>query len=187
MSHTYKIILFGCLLICACSQKKEVAQEINEETEAGFSWSFDHDSLIYDQETHFSHMQQLTNGGDNAEAYWSFDDRKLTFQATNSDWGAECDQIFIYDLETKKSVGHKPSLLSTGKGRTTCSFFMPGNDRVIFFFQTLENTILLQFLPRPPKPHPSQRAAGTWEPRRGSPHPQHRPRRLEHDLHKLAG
>ena len=49
--------------------------------------------LLYTEETHLKNIQQLTFGGDNAEAYWSFDDSKLVFQAKNEKWGASCDQI----------------------------------------------------------------------------------------------
>ena len=52
----------------------------------------------YEQEVHFDNVRQLTYGGDNAEAYWSFDGRSLVFQATNPGWGTECDQIYVMDL-----------------------------------------------------------------------------------------
>lgn len=42
------------------------------------------DSLKFPQEKHLANLRQLTFGGDNAEAYWSFDNHKLTFQATRS-------------------------------------------------------------------------------------------------------
>jgi len=44
------------------------------------------DSLIRDGETHFAHLWQLTFGGENAEAYWSDDGRKLIFQSTRDGW-----------------------------------------------------------------------------------------------------
>ena len=53
------------------------------------------DSLRYPQEKHLANIRQLTFGGDNAEAYWSFDSRKLVFQATREEWNASCDQIFM--------------------------------------------------------------------------------------------
>ncbi|HJN54120.1 MAG TPA: hypothetical protein QGI27_03535, partial [Flavobacteriaceae bacterium] len=37
--------------------------------------------LIYEDETNFTSIRQVTYGGDNAEAYWSFDDKKLVFQS----------------------------------------------------------------------------------------------------------
>ena len=51
----------------------------------------------YDKEKHLKNIRQLTFGGDNAEAYWSFDDKKLVFQAKNEEWGASCDQIYYLD------------------------------------------------------------------------------------------
>jgi Tol biopolymer transport system component len=88
--------------------------------------------LIYPQEKHFATMRQLTNGGDNAEAYWSFDDTRLVFQATRDEWMASCDQIFLYDLMKENGMDAKPPMLSTGEGRTTCSYFMPGNKEILY-------------------------------------------------------
>ncbi len=158
MIEFYKVITFSVIIfLAACKggqEKPMVPQPVS--TEDSFNLSFDHDSLIYEEETHFAHMQQLTNGGDNAEAYWSFDDRKLTFQASNPEWGAECDQIFIYDLTSKKDLDHRPPLLSTGKGRTTCSFFMPGNEQVIFASTHLDNDAC------PPVPERSPGGLYVW-------------------------
>ncbi len=85
----------------------------------------------YLQEKHLRNVRQLTNGGDNAEAYWSFDDDKLIFQAANDDWNASCDQIYLYDMKTdmEKNI---PPMVSTGKGRTTCSYFMPGDETILY-------------------------------------------------------
>ena len=47
----------------------------------------------YDEEVHLKNVRQLTYGGDNAEAYWSFDGKNLVFQASNPNWGVDCDQI----------------------------------------------------------------------------------------------
>src|SRR5580693_4631701 len=52
--------------------------------------------LKYPQEKHFKNVRQLTFGGDNAEAYWSNDGKKLVFQARNEKWSAKCDQIFYF-------------------------------------------------------------------------------------------
>jgi Tol biopolymer transport system component len=90
------------------------------------------DSLIFPGEVHFKNMRMLTNGGDNAEAYWSFDDKKLIFQANVDKWNTSCDQIFIYDVGVTDAIHRTPAMLSTGKGRTTCSYFMPGNDKIIY-------------------------------------------------------
>lgn len=88
--------------------------------------------LNYPQEKHLKNIRQLTFGGDNAEAYWSFDDKHLVFQATNEKWGVECDQIYYMDPYAKVDKDSKHPLLSTGKGRTTCSYFMKGNQSIIY-------------------------------------------------------
>ncbi len=87
----------------------------------------------YSSEKHLTNVRQLTFGGDNAEAYWSFDDKHLVFQAKNEAWGVECDQIYLFDpYNDPISESFKPQLLSTGKGRTTCSYFMPGDKSIIY-------------------------------------------------------
>ena len=53
--------------------------------------------LKYPQEKYFKNIKQITFSGENAEAYWSFDDSKLIFQSTNEKWGESCDQIYIID------------------------------------------------------------------------------------------
>ncbi len=88
------------------------------------------ESLQYEEEKNFRSLKQLTFGGDNAEAYFSFDDQQLVFQATNKKWNAACDQIFVMSLEGTQN--EDPPMLSTGLGRTTCSFFMPGNKEILY-------------------------------------------------------
>lgn len=90
----------------------------------------DTDTLRYEQEVHLKNLKQLTNGGDNAEAYWSFDSKMLSFQAKNEAWGAECDQI--YYMRGEGYDGKQPPLVSTGKGRTTCAYFMPGDTTILY-------------------------------------------------------
>lgn len=116
-------ILF-LFIACAPTDQKEENTEENAEAAA--------DSLRYEGEKHLKNIRQLTFGGDNAEAYWSFDNQKLIFQATNENWQAPCDQIFLYDLNNKLNPGEKPKLISTGKGRTTCSYFLPGDKTVVY-------------------------------------------------------
>ncbi|MCS6975201.1 MAG: hypothetical protein N2044_10695 [Cyclobacteriaceae bacterium] len=92
-----------------------------------------YDSLRYPQEVHLRNLRQLTFGGDNAEAYWSFDGKLLTFQSNNKNWGVKCDQIFYIPADGMKSAsGTRPPLISTGLGRTTCSYFLPGNKRILY-------------------------------------------------------
>jgi len=88
------------------------------------------DTLLHEGEVNFKNMKQLTFGGDNAEAYFSYDNQQLVFQASNEKWGADCDQIFV--MPTTGYQGEKPKLLSTGKGRTTCSFFMPDGKHIVY-------------------------------------------------------
>jgi TolB protein len=88
--------------------------------------------LHYDQEKHLMNIRQLTFGGDNAEAYFSFDNKFLTFQSNNENWGLECDQIFYFDWKKDNLQSQKPKLISTGLGRTTCAYFMPGNKSILF-------------------------------------------------------
>lgn len=90
------------------------------------------DSVILEGETHFASLKQLTNGGDNAEAYWSFDDSKLVFQVTNPEWDLECDQIYYFDWRKDDLMNDMPALVSTGKGRTTCSYFLPGDTSIVY-------------------------------------------------------
>ena len=90
------------------------------------------ENLSYKAEKHLKNVRQLTFGGDNAEAYWSFDDKQLVFQSTNPAWGVECDQIYIMDPFTEKTAEDKAKIVSTGKGRTTCSYFMPGNQQIVY-------------------------------------------------------
>ncbi len=86
----------------------------------------------YEEEVHFDNVRQLTYGGDNAEAYWSFDGRSLVFQATNPGWGTECDQIYVMDLADGTPSSTPPAPVSTGLGRTTCAYFMPGDTTVLY-------------------------------------------------------
>jgi TolB protein len=97
-------------------------------------WSFaqQKDTVIFEGETHFKNVKQLTFGGDNAEAYFGFDSKSLVFQRTNLMEGIECDQIFYGKLPKKNKKKFNYKLVSTGKGRTTCSYLMPDGKHVIF-------------------------------------------------------
>ena len=88
--------------------------------------------IQYPQEKHLTTIKQLTFGGDNAEAYWNSDSKRLTFQATNKKWGDLCDQIYTMPISEDLSNGAIPHLISTGLGRTTCSYFMPGDTTIIY-------------------------------------------------------
>lgn len=89
------------------------------------------DTLKYPEETHLKNIQQLTFGGDNAEAYWSFDSKYLVFQRTNPKEGLNCDQIFMGKVP-KAGEKFTYKLISTGKGRTTCPFFTKDGKHIIY-------------------------------------------------------
>ncbi len=98
-------------------------------------------SCLFSQtEKHLKNIRQLTFGGDNAEAYFSFSGDKLTFQSNNKKWGLECDQIFVMNIERATGdSNYVPDRVSTGKGRTTCSYFLPGNKEILFASTHLAN------------------------------------------------
>lgn len=83
------------------------------------------DSLLFENEIHFKNIKQLTFGGENAECYFSFDGNKFTFQSTRD--GNQCDQIY-----TMNTDGSNQSLASTGKGRTTCAYYLPDNKTILY-------------------------------------------------------
>ncbi len=82
-------------------------------------------SLVMPGETHLKNIRQLTFGGENAECYFSPDGTKFSFQSTRN--GSKCDQIYIM-----KTDGSDQKMISTGKGRTTCSYYMPDNKTILF-------------------------------------------------------
>ena len=84
------------------------------------------------QESNLKNLRQLTFGGDNAEAYFSPDGKNLTLQITNPQFGIECDQIYLLDLQKENHSPEDLKLISTGYGRTTCSFFMPDGKHILY-------------------------------------------------------
>lgn len=93
--------------------------------------------IHYPQEKHFANVRQLTFGGDNAEAYFSFDNKMLTLQIAHPPKGIECDQIFYGKIPQSDDQKFDIQMISTGKGRTTCSYFLPG-DRAVLYASTHE-------------------------------------------------
>lgn len=83
------------------------------------------DTLRLPAETHLRNIKQLTFGGENAEAYFSADGRRLIFQSTRD--GRECDQIYTMGID-----GSNVKMISTGTGRTTCAYFFPNLSRVLY-------------------------------------------------------
>ncbi|HEU4787401.1 MAG TPA: hypothetical protein VFS57_08340 [Gemmatimonadaceae bacterium] len=79
-------------------------------------------------EKHFGAIRQLTFGGENAEAYFSRDGKRLIFQSTRD--GRPCDQQYVMNID-----GSGVRRVSTGFGKTTCGYFFDA-DRKIFFAST---------------------------------------------------
>jgi TolB protein len=94
-------------------------------------------------ETHLRNIRQLTNGGENAEAYFSHDGKRLIFQSTRD--GGTCDQQYVMNVD-----GSHVLRASNGVGKTTCGYFMNGDRRILFASSAaLEKDC-------PPRPDPSK-------------------------------
>jgi Tol biopolymer transport system component len=107
-------------------------------------------------EPHLGDVQRLTTGGENAEAYWAPDGKRLIFQRTSpvSAEAGGCDQIYRLDLAANTSSVPEATRLSSGLGRTTCGYFLPDGKR--FLYSTTE-------LSSPECPAPPDRSRGyTW-------------------------
>ena len=125
--NIFNIILTLTITLLSC--KNSTNQDNNKQTE----------NLQYDKEKHLKNITQLTFGGDNAEAYFSFDDTKLVFQSNYEKWGLDCDQIFYTEIKNSNMKNEMPKIISTGLGRTTCAYFMPGDTTIIYASTHLEN------------------------------------------------
>lgn len=82
-------------------------------------------NLADPRERHLGNVRQLTFRGENAEAYFDAGGTRLILQAHEAD-GA-CDQIFTMDLD-----GKNKRQVSTGGGRTTCSYFFPDGRHILY-------------------------------------------------------
>lgn len=118
MNHRVLFLIAAVGLVSASCASEEAADAAPESAVATAN-------LAVEGETHIRNIRQLTSGGENAEAYWAFDGSRLIYQAKKP--GAECDQIYLMDPETGDS-----ELVSTGEGRTTCSYFYPSGDQILY-------------------------------------------------------
>jgi len=114
---------------CTPSQDKSTTDSVSATKE----YDPTADPLRFPGEVHLRNIRQLTFGGNNAEAYWRFDDQQLIFQ---SDWkeinSQGCDQIYIMNADgSPLEDGKRYRLVSTGRGRTTCSYFLP-DGRILY-------------------------------------------------------
>jgi len=112
------------------------------------------DTLIAEGEKHFKSLKKLTFGGDNAEAYWSFGGDRLVFQASNPAWGESCDQIYVFNPFTDDLKVDRPKKISINGGRTTCSYFLPGDSLILFGSTHVENAAC--------PAHPERRSDGKY-------------------------
>lgn len=97
----------------------------NDQTPARSAPSDASQSDLVRLERHLRNVRQLTFGGENAEAYFSADGQRLIFQSKRD--GRACDQIY-----TMRVDGTGLRLVSTGQGRTTCAYFFPDGERILY-------------------------------------------------------
>src|SRR5687768_8437456 len=84
-----------------------------------------HQTSTDERERHLANIRQLTHGGENAEAYFSPGGDRLVFQSTRE--GVPCDQIFSMRVD-----GTDLQRVSTGAGRTTCGYYLPGGQGIVY-------------------------------------------------------
>lgn len=131
-------IIFLLLALAACGSedgKHEHSEEGQEHAHGHHDMpdsKVNPETLTYSDEKHFKNVIQLTNGGDNAEAYFGFDGKTVVFQRTNPEEGIECDRIFYAKLPETRDDSFTYKLVSTGTGRTTCSYLMPDGKHVMY-------------------------------------------------------
>ncbi|HRG37319.1 MAG: PD40 domain-containing protein [Saprospiraceae bacterium] len=122
------IVLVSLIFMISCKNK-----EMNTSIPKIMTYdTIPQEKVHFPQEKHLKNVRQLTFGGNNAEAYWSFDGTMLTFQSDYAKWGATCDQIFYFNPFKDDLAIEKPHLISRRGGRNTCSYFMPGDSMIIY-------------------------------------------------------
>ena len=129
--------LAATLLVCSCAAHPPAKPSTQAPTAAG--------TPALPGEVHLRDLTQLTFGGENAEAYWSWDGRSLGLQARVGK--AQCDRIYRLPI-ADAAAGLLP--VSSGKGATTCSYFMPGDKEILYASTHLGGDAC------PPKPDHSQ-------------------------------
>ena len=87
--------------------------------------SYTSDTLRVQGEKHLMNIKMLTMAGENAEAYLSFSEQRIIYQSTNG--VLPCDQIFTMNID-----GTNKKMVSTGFGKTTCSYFLPGDSTILY-------------------------------------------------------
>ena len=121
------IAIVAAVLSCSGGAARQLGQDPRPET----------------GERHFAKIRQLTFGGENAEAYFSRDGKRLIFQSTRD--GRPCDQQYVMNVD-----GSGVRRVSTGFGKTTCGYFFDADRRIFFASTHAADTAC------PPKPDPSK-------------------------------
>ncbi len=104
--------LFSFFALCtACASGGDGPKAVSRSPEPG--------------ERFFSGLQQITFGGQNAEAYFSRRGTQLIFQRQEND--STCDQEYLINLD-----GTGMRRISNGLGRTTCGYFYSDDRRVLY-------------------------------------------------------
>lgn len=116
------VALISTMVTAACADRSAV---VTTDSSPATSGRVPRELAADPRERHFGTLTMLTDGGENAEAYFSFSGDRLVFQSTRPPF--DCDQIFVLDLATGE-----PRLASTGTGRTTCAYFLPGDQWIIY-------------------------------------------------------
>ena len=88
--------------------------------------------------------KQLTENGDNGEAYFSSDDSRLIFQSKRN--GDGCDKIYTMTID-----GEDIKPIPQTDGAYTCSYFSL-NDEFIFFSSTMQDGVQCPLVYKDPNP-----------------------------------
>ncbi len=124
MKNTTILSFIIAITFFSCTNDSKKAAQINAAIDSS-------KLILFPGEKHLTNVKQLTFGGDNAEAYWSFDNKKLSFQRTDHK-EIKCDQIFFGEVPLDSTGTFNYKMVSTGKGRTTCAFFLSGDSLILY-------------------------------------------------------
>jgi len=132
----FTLLALGLFTFAGCTNNTNPANSNEEQNSDSAQAQVDSSAaqadLAYPEEKHLANIRQLTDGGDNAEAYFSFDGSMAVFQSNFEEWEVNCDQIFYFNLKEDDLIKNRPPMISTGDGRTTCSYFLPGDTTIIY-------------------------------------------------------
>ncbi|MSR48336.1 MAG: hypothetical protein EXS13_14955 [Planctomycetes bacterium] len=103
----------------------------------------------HQDEKRLRNVRQLTFAGQNAECYFSFEGDQFIFQSTRGD--LEADQMFTMDL-----AAGSLRLVSSGLGKTTCGYFLPGAKRILYASTHVDS-------PEPPEPPDYSKYGYVWK------------------------